>query len=124
MGLFIPIAVLCIIGFTSRKDYSVYSLNNTIITKTLSAAQNNYELLENVTGRTYVIDKILFSSANATYLYMNDSATAGEIEYGYAYVPASGSFLDNDVCLKLSKSAGLYINVGAASYIQINYHLE
>ena len=124
IGLCLPIALIAILGFTSRKDYLPNNLSSTIICKTLSAAQNNYELLENVTGRTYVIDSVMFSALTAQYLYMNDSATAGECEYGYVYVPATGTFLDRDVCLKLEKSAGLYVNCGGASYIQIDYHLE
>ena len=124
IGLCLPIAVLCILGFTARKDYSPLSLNSTIITKTLSAAQNNYVLLEPTAGVTYFIDKIIFSASTATYLYCNDTKTAGDVGYGYVYVPANGTFIDNDACLKLSKAAGLYINCGGSSFIQVNYHLE
>ena len=120
----IVVMAMCLLalGMTGKRYHDRWGWSTTIITKTLSAAQNNYVLLPPVTGRTYVVDKIIFSNATATYLYMNDTKTAGDVGYGYVYAPTNGSFIDDDMCLKLDAAAGLYINVGGASYLHVEYH--
>lgn len=112
---------------TGRQYHGIQSYATTIITKTLSSAASNYELLKD-TGiggsNSYVIDSIIFSASTATWLYLNDSATNGDVGYGYYRAPTGGTVIDRDMTLKLETAAGLYISTGEAGEICVEYHLE
>ena len=111
---------------TGRKYVDGVALQTTIITKTLSEAQSNYELLKDtdLAGRRYVIDSIIFSAATATWLYANDSKTNADVGYGYYRVPNNGTVIDRDMMLKLDAACGLYITTGGAGEICLEYHFE
>ena len=112
---------------TGRKYVDGVALQTTIITKTLSGAQSNYELLKDTdiaSGRSYFIDRMIFSSLAANSLYLNDSGTNADVGCGYFRVPANSTIIVNDINLKLQAACGLYVTTTAAGEIQIDYHLE
>jgi len=129
LGVFTIVFMLifCIVAFpatTGRVWHGIQSHSTQLISKTISAAQNNYALLDPVAGRRYFIDKLKFSAATATYLYFNDTGTAGDVDYGWVYVANNGTFPDNNVNRLLDTAAGLYINCGGACKVEFEYHYE
>ncbi len=120
------IASLALQGYTETGRHYYESLYEATIiyTTSWSGAASNDAMITGVTGRSIVVTKIIFSSANATSLYLNDSGTNADVGYGYLRVIAGASEIDNEVNLKCDSGATLYGTTGNAAEIHLEYVWE
>lgn len=130
-AILITLLVLCICTLaqaeTGRRYFPDGSYVDTVVVPyQFTGSVVNYEILSewNAGGNSFVIDHMLISSANAIYLYLNDSGTKGDVGWGYYRVVAGEGLIDRDTTLKCSAAAGLYVTASGAGEMQVEYHLE
>ena len=123
--LLMPILCFCLtaLGATGRGHQEPYSYTTTIYQVTLSGAQTQTELVAAISGISFVIDKIIFSSASAGTLYLSDT-TGADVDYGYLSIPANGCIIDNDVNVKFAAGEAIDVTTSADAYVMICYHNE
>lgn len=130
-GIVLTVLAVCLMGMQARKDYwnqmHRQSYTNAIaIYSTGVAGLTDYVLISDLTlrsGKSLIIDSVVFSSANANSLFFSDVGSA-DVGYGYYRVPANGTIIDRDIVLKLTAGAALYATTADVAEICVQYRVE